>query len=182
MIETSRLLLRSLLESDVETIVAELNNYNIARNTARIPQPYHKDDAIEFLQFVEILDSNSKVCAISPKSNPDKLWGVVSYEFSAQKNDAELGYWLSQAQWGKGYMSEAVSAIVEHAFTVSALDKLIACFHNDNPVSGRILKNVGFEEVGHCSSFSKAQGKEVAVTNLALTRATWFVQQKSRGK
>ena len=174
MIETERLVLRPLQDGDVETIVAELNNYNIARNTSRIPQPYHKDDAIEFLQFVKMLDGKSLVCAIAPKAAPHTFWGIISYEFSAQKNDAELGYWLSQAQWGKGYMSEAAQAVVEQAFTTSLLEKLIACFHNDNPVSGRILKNLGFIEVTQSTSFSKAQGKDVPVTNMKLTRETWF--------
>ncbi len=180
MIETERLVLRPLRESDVEAIVTELNNYNIARNTARIPQPYHKDDAIEFLHFTKTLDRRSLVCAISPKSTPQEFWGIISYEFSVQKNDAELGYWLSEAQWGKGIMSEAAHAVVAHAFTTSKLEKLIACFHNDNPVSGRILRNLGFVEIGHCISFSKAQGKEVPVTNLHLTFATWVAKQKSR--
>ena len=182
MINTERLLLRPVLETDVETIVAELNNYNIARNTARIPQPYHRDDAIEFLQFIKTLDGRSLVCAISPKAAPNELWGIISYEHKLVKNDAELGYWLSQAKWGQGLMSEAAQAIVNYAFAKSHLEKLIACFHNDNPVSGRILKRLGFTEIAQCTSFSKAQGKDVQVTNLILTRDTWLTQQKSRGE
>lgn len=177
MIETARLVLRPVQDRDVETIVAELNNYNIARNTARIPQPYHRDDAIEFLQFVKTLDSRSLVCAISPNAAPHEFWGIISYEFSVQKNDAELGYWLSETQWGKGIMSEAAHAVVAQAFTTSQLEKLIACFHNDNPVSGRILKKLGFTEVTQCTSYSKAQGKEVQVTNLMLTREKWLARK-----
>jgi RimJ/RimL family protein N-acetyltransferase len=181
MIETRRLLLRSLHERDVETLVSELNNYNIARNTARIPQPYHRDDALEFLRFIETLDDHSLVCAIAPKADPRTIWGVISYEFKADKNDAELGYWLSEAQWGKGLMSEAAAAVVKHAFKISRLEKLIACYHDDNPISGRILKGLGFVEIARCTSFSKAQGIDVAVTNMHLTRDVWQAKQKSHG-
>lgn len=176
MIETERLILRPVAESDVDALVCELNNFNIVRNTARIPFPYHRDDAIEFLQFIKTLDSRSLVCAISSKAAPHEFWGIISYEFSVEKNDAELGYWLSETQWGKGFMSEAVKAVIGHAFVNSQLDKLIARFANDNLISGRILKNLGFIEVAQSKNYSKAQGKEVQVTNLMLTRERWLLQ------
>ncbi len=181
MIETQRLTLRNLQESDLAKLVVELNNYNIARNTSRIPQPYHMDDAIEFLRFTRTLDERSLVCAIASNATPHEICGVISYEFKAEKDDAELGYWLAEAQWGKGLMGEAAMAVVSHAFTSSHLDKLIACYHNDNPVSGRILRGLGFVEIAQCTSFSKAQGKEVPITNMHLTHAIWLAKQKDRG-
>lgn len=173
MIETTRLLLRDVHLNDVDTIVRELNNFNIARNTARIPFPYHRDDALDFISFVKTLDERSLVCAISERSNPTEMLGIASYEFSAEQNNAELGYWLSESHWGKGFMTEAVAAIVHHAFTTAKLSHLVSCYHNDNPVSGRILRRVGFVEIGQCTSFSKAQGKDIAVTNLKLSRAEY---------
>jgi hypothetical protein len=44
------------------------------------------------------------------------------------------------------------------------------------------LRSVGFEEVAQCASFSKAQGIDVPVTNMRLTRVQWLAQQKSRGE
>jgi RimJ/RimL family protein N-acetyltransferase len=173
MIETSRLILRDIHLSDVDTIVRELNNFNIARNTARIPFPYHRDDALDFINFIRTLDNRSLTCAITDKSNPAQMLGIVSYEFSIQQNDAELGYWLAESHWRKGIMTEAVAAIVDHAFNTAKLEKLVSCYHNDNPVSGRILRGIGFVEVEHCTSFSKAQGKDVAVTNLKLSAAEY---------
>lgn len=176
MIETARLLLRHLLETDLGVLVAELNNFKIARNTSRIAHPYFISDALEFFHFVQGLDQNSLVCAIALKSAPQTLCGIISYEFKAEKNDAELGYWLSEAHWGQGLMSEAASAVVAHGFTVAKLDKMIACYHDDNPVSGRILRNLGFQDVGQCTSFSKAQGQDVSVTNLNLSRERWVLR------
>ena len=173
MIETPRLILRDIQLNDVDTIVRELNNFNIARNTARIPFPYHRDDALDFISFIKTLDERSLTCAITEKSKPSEMLGIVSYEFSIEQNDAELGYWLSEPHWDKGYMTEAVSAIVHHAFAVSKLDQLVSCYHNDNPNSGRILRRVGFTEIAQCTSFSKAQGKEVPVTNLRLSAADY---------
>lgn len=182
MIETTRLHLRPLLENDLNTLVTELNNFNITRNTARIPYPYTIEDAAAYLAYGCSLNSQSLGLAITIATEPAKIIGGISYLFSVEKNDAELGYWLSEAQWGKGLMSEATTAMVNHAFTVSNIEKLAACYHNDNPVSARILKKLGFEEGAQCSNFSLAQGKDVAVTNMQLTREMWHSQQKSRGE
>jgi RimJ/RimL family protein N-acetyltransferase len=181
MIETARLLLRPFCLQDSEALVSELNNFNITRNTARIPKPYHHQDALDFLNFANSLNAQSLGLAITFPSAPEKLIGGISYLYSAEKNDAELGYWLSESQWGKGLMTEAAVTVVHHAFTVSNIEKLVACYHNDNPASARILKKLGFEEGVQCRNFSLAQGKEVRVTNMNLTRNTWQTQQKSRG-
>ena len=180
MIKTDRLLLRPLAESDCPAIVAELNNFAICKNLARVPFPYHLSDAAEFLTFARSLDQRSLVCAITLNPNPDTLIGIVSYEYSPEKSDAELGYWLSENYWRKGIMSEAVNAIVDHAFTISKLETLVSCYHNDNPNSGRILKRIGFRLRDQSTNFSKAQGTIVPVTNMRFTREMWHNQQKSR--
>ena len=180
MIETERLVLRPLRESDVETLVVELNNFNITRNTARIPYPYSEQDAEDYLTYKRSLNSQSLALAISLSAAPAELIGGISYLYSTGKNDAELGYWLSEDHWGKGLMTEATAAMVKHAFNTLHIEKLVACYHNDNPVSARILTRLGFEGNAQCSNFSLAQGKEVTVTNMHLTKASWLAKQKGR--
>jgi RimJ/RimL family protein N-acetyltransferase len=182
MIETTRLRLRPLREADAPTIVEELNNFAISRHLARVPFPHHLDDAIDFLRFVATLDERSCMCAVELKSQPDHMIGIISYEFSAEKNDAEFGYWLAELHWRHGIMKEAANAMVRHAFTVSKLETLVSGFHNDNPVSGRILFGLGFEETHQTMNFAKAQGVEVPITKMRLTREKWLGQQKSRGE
>ncbi len=169
-IETSRLILRPLQLTDCDALVREFANYNIVRNTARIPFPYQLSDAEEYVQFATTLNARSKSAAITLKSDKKLLIGAISYLYSAEKDDAELGYWLSENYWGNGIMSETVYAMIEHAFTAAHITKMVACYHNDNPASGRILSKFGFVETARCSNYSKAQGKEVPVTNMALNK------------
>lgn len=172
-IETARLLLRPMAEDDAGVLVRELNDFAIARNTGRIPHPYHRSDALEFLEFVATIEERSRVAAVELKSAPGELIGVISYEWNETKDDAELGYWYSQRVWGRGIGSEAARAMVDDAFIRAGHERLIACYHNDNAASARILGKLGFEVVGPCSSYSRAQGREVAVTNLSLSRERW---------
>jgi RimJ/RimL family protein N-acetyltransferase len=173
MIKTKRLILRPVKPEDAPALVRELNNFNITRNTGRVPYPYSDQDAAEYLKFVAAQPATSCIRAITLE---DHLIGVIAYLYSAEKQDAELGYWLSEQHWGKGLMSEAAHTMVHRAFTVSKIDKLIACYQNENPASGRILAKLGFAEIGHCNSFSKARNEDVPVTNLVLTRDGWKTQ------
>jgi [ribosomal protein S5]-alanine N-acetyltransferase len=173
-LETPRLILRKLVAQDSAVLVDELNNFNIVRNTARVPYPYHHDDAEDFIGFSNSLGPLSCVAAVELKENPGRLIGVVSYQWSDVQNDGELGYWFSERVWHQGFGTEAVCAMIEHAFLVTGHAKLIACYHDDNPASGRILSKMGFLRTGSCSNFSKAQGREVPVTTLQLLKVDWL--------
>jgi RimJ/RimL family protein N-acetyltransferase len=173
-IETERLVLRAPTESDIDRIVEALADFDISRNLARIPWPYHRDDAVDFLTFVATCDQRSRFSAICRRGVTDRLIGMISYEWNDGKQNAELGYWLDTPQWGQGLMTEAATAMVKHAFTENQHPTLVSCFHDDNPVSGKILSKIGFERVGTCNHFSKAQGKELPVTNMRLTRERWL--------
>ncbi len=180
-LETTRLLLRPIANTDIDTIVRELNNYEIAKNTARIPQPYTDADAQDFINWTRSLtDGRSLICAVARLAEPGILKGVISYEWSEAKGDAEIGYWYAPDMWNQGHGKEAARAIVEHAFVTAAHDRLVSCYHDGNEPSRRILESVGFEVTGKCTGFSKAQNRDVPLTNMTLTRQRW--QEKSRAK
>jgi RimJ/RimL family protein N-acetyltransferase len=164
MIKTKHLILRPLHEDDASALVRELNNYNITRHTGRVPYPYSGEDAAEYLQFVREQSAQSCIRAITLQN---QLIGVISYLYSADKLDAELGYWLSENHWGNGLMSEAARAMIADG-TARGITKFVACYHADNPVSANILRRLGFVEKGTCKNFSKAQGKDVEVVNMVL--------------
>ena len=172
-IETGRLLLRPLRDDDAITIATLINDYEISKNLARVPFPYTLADAGEFLAWLKTCTMQSRFSAICLKDSGDSLQGIISYEWSEAKQNAELGYWLVKDHWGKGLMSEAARAMVNHAFGVAGVDVIVSCYFDENPASGKVLRNAGFKTVGACLQMSKAQGREVPVTNMRLTRERW---------
>jgi RimJ/RimL family protein N-acetyltransferase len=172
-IQTERLRLRPMRAEDARAIAEKIDNYEISKNLARVPFPYHLSDAEEFIEWALTLDDRSAFRVISLKQQPDELIGLISYDWTEDKQTAELGYWLIPAHWGKGFMTEAAHAMVELAFEVSGLDSLSSCYFNGNPASGKVLAKTGFVVVGQCSQFSKARGSEVPVTTVQISRQAW---------
>ena len=173
-IETNRLLLRPLEMNDAPAIAAKIDNYEISKNLARVPYPYHRSDAEEFIDWALQHDQRSAFRVISLKADPDTLAGLISYDCMEERQKAELGYWLVQQHWGKGLMTEAAQAMVELAFMTSGLDSLSSCYFNENPASGKVLARAGFAITGTCLQFSKARSEEVPVTAVTLTRESWL--------
>jgi putative acetyltransferase len=59
-----------------------------------------------------------------------------------------LGYWLDEAQWGKGYMTEAVKAVLNYGFGTLKLSLITANCYPHNERSQQVLKRQGFVHEG----------------------------------
>ncbi|MCB1508104.1 MAG: GNAT family N-acetyltransferase [Hyphomicrobiaceae bacterium] len=72
---------------------------------------------------------------------------------------ATLGYWMATQHTGKGYMSEAVMALLAHAFTTLDLHRVEAACLPENRASMRVLEKAGFEREGFARSYLKINGR-----------------------
>lgn len=75
---------------------------------------------------------------------------VGSLDFKNPPDDrgaVEIGYGLGAAYRGEGYMTEAVSALCDYAFTVPEIRLLWAQTDSDNNKSQAVLVRCGFEPV-----------------------------------
>ena len=76
------------------------------------------------------------------------VMGAIGLTPGEQAGMASLGYWLGEAFWGQGYMTDAVRAVVNHGFGVLNLSRIEACAFTTNPASSAVLRKVGFEPEG----------------------------------
>ncbi|HEX3355717.1 MAG TPA: GNAT family N-acetyltransferase [Tepidisphaeraceae bacterium] len=60
----------------------------------------------------------------------------------------EMGYWLTADAQGRGIMTKACSAIIDHAFGVWKLNKVQICCHPENVRSRAIPERLGFTNEG----------------------------------
>ena len=97
----------------------------------------------------------------------------------AQNRRAEVGYALARAHWGQGFMFEAQTALLGHAFGPVAagglnLHRLEADIDPRNDASRRSLLRLGFEREGYLRE-RWLVGGEICDTELyGLLRADWL--------
>lgn len=79
----------------------------------------------------------------------DRLAGVVGYHGIDWANrGTTLGYWLGEEFEGKGLMTEACRALVDHAFGELGLNRLSISCAVENTKSRAIPERLGFQQEG----------------------------------
>jgi RimJ/RimL family protein N-acetyltransferase len=61
-----------------------------------------------------------------------------------QRVSAEIGYWLGEAFWGRGIVSEALQAVTKYAVQTHHLTRVFAAPFEWNTASFRVLEKAGY--------------------------------------
>ncbi|WBU54750.1 GNAT family N-acetyltransferase [Paracoccus sp. SCSIO 75233] len=72
---------------------------------------------------------------------------------------ATIGYWIGAPHARQGYMAEAISAVVNHAFTGMDLSRIEAACLSDNVASRAVLERSGFKYEGVAQSYLQINGR-----------------------
>jgi RimJ/RimL family protein N-acetyltransferase len=166
-LETERLVLRAPRLADGKAIARLVNDRRIAENTARIPHPYGVADAEQFLAAVNRQEGEATF-AIMLKGEIIGMCGIEPREAAA-----ELGYWLGVPYWNRGYATEAVRAVIDHAFGDLEHDALQAGARVSNPASRRVLEKCGFQWTGVGLYRIRAIKSSAPLDRFRLDRGLW---------
>jgi RimJ/RimL family protein N-acetyltransferase len=91
-----------------------------------------------------------------------RMIGLVDLDdVSMDGQEAEIGIWLEQADWGNGYAGEAARAILDWAFGPLGLTRVRAGHAEDNAASARLIASLGFRRVGEVVVPSRSRGEDV---------------------
>src|SRR5262245_17310931 len=173
-LETERLVLRAPRLEDMEKIVMLANERRIAENTARIPHPYTRKDAEAFLRAANRSDAETTFAVTLADGT---LIGACGLELRGRPDAAgttpELGIWLGIPYWGRGYATEAVRALIDHAFEDLELEALQAGARVTNPASRRVLEKCGFQWTGVGLYRIRALKSSAPIDRFRLERSIW---------
>jgi RimJ/RimL family protein N-acetyltransferase len=164
-IETGRLTLRPHRLSDADAVAGSLFDYQISRILARVPVPYHRQDALDWLVRQTAGLNGDWVLAIT--TGDDVHIGCVGIEL--RHGQWHLGYWLNRYYWGRGYASEAVHAAVGRFFQRMPGTVLHSGVFADNAASLKLQKKLGFEITGCTQVYALARNGLVSHIETRIT-------------
>ncbi len=141
-IDTARLRLRRSAESDAAALFAayaqdrEVTMYLAWRPTGRL------EDTREHLRIARAAWEDGRAFQwVILRREDKKLLGMIGARIDGHK--AELGYVLAKEFWRRGYMTEALRAVVEWALGEPEVYRVWAVCDVENPASGRVMEKAG---------------------------------------
>jgi RimJ/RimL family protein N-acetyltransferase len=179
-LETRRLWLRWPRLSDAPDIERYSSKWEVARYTAHIPHPYPKGSAERFIYAAREANSLGRdlTLALTPVVSPRKVVGAISLQRRGTDR-MTLGYALAPEVWGRGYATEAVRAMVDAAFGLTAAVEIEASVPIENPASRRVLEKAGFVHSGRGLRGAPARGAMVESDAFAAKRADWAARREA---
>lgn len=149
-LETDRLFLRELKNSDAEAFFTMDSNPNVHQYLWN--KPVRKiEETLEIIEFVrkQYVDYGiGRFAMISKETNTFMGWAGLKYNTEMVNNKTnfyDIGYRLDEKFWGKGYASEATFAWLKYAFETMKIKTMEAAAHSDNAASNRILQKIGMQ-------------------------------------
>ena len=135
------------------------------------PHPYTINDAVNWINRMK--DQNPMlVFAIDIGG---KLVGAVGLEMrhDIYSKAPLIGYWLGEAHWGKGYMTEAAKALIDAAHRTHQYETIAARALADNETSLHVLEKLGFHRLSKAKAKKQPRGAPLIV-QLELVRPRWM--------
>lgn len=144
-LETARLILRKPEIADVDDYLEFVNSEFVQRYNAMTPVTREKAEAA----FSNTADDLST--AVLQSKATGKIIGIIFTQEDSIRYDVaskEVSYFLREEEAGKGYMKEALSALIRHYFETEELTCIASRCFLPNIASQRLLESLGFQREG----------------------------------
>ena len=156
-LETERLILRGWRLEDLDDLYECMGNPNVGPIGGWEPHASREMSSDALRSFIEdgdrwaiaLKETGKAIGAV--RLYPDEKRGQLS-----ERNGAFLiNYFLAEAYWGRGYMTEAVKRVVDYAFDEMGIELLGVSHRPGNDRSKRVIEKCGFHYDGIIERGSK---------------------------
>jgi ribosomal-protein-alanine N-acetyltransferase len=177
---TERLVLRAFTDNDAQPLFEYARNPTVTRYTL---WEAHRTiaDTMLFLRdyaVLRYLEGMAEPYAITIKPDPKPVGSCGCFWASQTHQTMELGYWIAEPFWGKGYVAEASRAILNFAFAEYGPERMQARVIAGNDASARVLTKLGFRDEGTLRRSLLRRGKFEDVRMFSVLRDEWAGRQE----
>ncbi len=173
-INATRVSLRWISEEDVDALYRIFSNTEVMRYWSTPPLA-DRNAAVKLLQ--EIHDGFRRRTSLKwgiTRRADDALIGTATlFNLNLDSHRAEIGYCLDRAQWGNGYMNEALQALLAYAFEELGLHRIEADVDPRNSASLLTVERLGFQREGYLRERWQVNGEIQDTVFYGLLRPDW---------
>jgi ribosomal-protein-serine acetyltransferase len=168
--------LRLLEESDADELFAlvDRNREHLQPWMPWVPNERSAEDIVPFIRTTrrQIADNDGLQTAIV---DPDgRIVGVVGFHGVDWLNGkTSIGYWLAHDEQGRGTMTHAVRALVDHAFGTWKLNRVTIEAAVDNGRSRAVPERLGFIHEGTLRAAGRVGDRTMDHAVYAVLAADW---------
>jgi RimJ/RimL family protein N-acetyltransferase len=169
--------LRPLEKEDAATVQPWINDPEVTR-TLLVYRPMSRQAEEEFIANVA-KDERSLPLLIALREG-DRPIGVVGFKnIDFRNRNAELGIAIGEKDcWGRGYGTEVIRLMVDHAFATLNLHRVWLRVNDNNERAYRCYLRAGFQKEGVLRQEYYREGRYWDVIAMSILRDEW---QAGRG-
>lgn len=174
--------MRKWTESDAESLFEYAKNPNVGPIAG---WPPHKS-VEESKEIIKNVLNGAECYAICEKENNIAIGSVElklngHTDMTERDDECELGYWLAQLFWGRGYMPEAAGELLRRAFEELGMTTVWCGYYDGNAKSKRVQEKLGFVFHHTCNELPVPLLNEVRVGHTTImTKEHWEEIYKQR--
>lgn len=171
---TLRLLLRPFSVGDAKSVQRLAGDFAVADTTLVIPHPYQDGMAEEWISTHRPgFEAGELAVFAAVLRETGELVGAVGLSITRRYDRAEIGYWIGRPYWGRGYCTEAATAVMAFGFTNYRLNRVYATHFVRNPASGRVMQKLGMTREGTLRQHAKRWDRFEDFVVYGILRSEW---------
>jgi RimJ/RimL family protein N-acetyltransferase len=144
---TERLEIRAFEPSDLEALHAVYGDPEVTRFISHYPTLEHTRRALD-RHVREARAGNPAFWALIERESGELIGDAGLGLVEGAGPELELGYTLGQRWWGRGYATEAASAVRDYAFGPLRLTEVVAVVRPAHAASIHVLEKIGMTRMG----------------------------------
>ncbi|KGA98392.1 alanine acetyltransferase [Alkalihalobacillus alcalophilus ATCC 27647 = CGMCC 1.3604] len=159
-LETERLILREVVESDAKDLLSYLSKEEVVKHMGLTPFKTIDDALEEIGWYHSILENKSGMRWGITLKEEGKVIGSCGFLNRSHKHyRAEIGFELSNNHWGKGLAGEALVQVVQYGFEQLEFERIEALIEPANLASQKLVEKHGFIREGLLRNYEFTAGK-----------------------
>ncbi len=134
-----------LRKPELKDAAAIFRNYTqdqeVTRYLVWTPHRSPQDSEDWIRHCIDKFDPETNFSYVIAENGTDEAIGMIGAKISGHQ--AVVGYVLAQRFWGRGIMTQALTAMVEELLSRPSVYRAYALHDVDNPASGRVMEKAG---------------------------------------